>query len=106
MVRDMVTRNSDAENADAENPDALGAEHCDDECQKALRELYIYLDGQLTVERRTTIKAHIEYCSPCMESYTFEAELKQVVALRCQEEVPKALRMKVFEAIQWETRGD
>ena len=101
MVRDMVARNSDAENADA-----LGAEPCDDECQKALRELYIYLDGQLTIERRTTIKAHIEYCSPCMESYTFEAELKQVVALRCQEEVPQALRMKVFEAIQWETRGD
>jgi mycothiol system anti-sigma-R factor len=102
----MVRRDSDAENTEGEYSGARGAEHCDDECQKALRELYTYLDGQLTIERRTTIKAHIEYCSPCMESYTFEAELKQVVALRCQEEVPEALRMKVFEAIQWEIRGD
>ena len=102
----MIAENSDAENSDAVDRDVAGTEHCDDDCQKALRELYIYLDGQLTVERRTTITAHIEYCSPCMESYTFEAELKQVVALRCQEQVPEALRMKVFEAIQWEIRGD
>jgi mycothiol system anti-sigma-R factor len=95
-----------SENTDPENSAADGPEHCDDECQRALRELYTYLDGQLTLERRTTIKAHIEYCSPCMESFSFEAELKQVVALRCQEQVPEALRMKVFEAIQWEIRGD
>ena len=95
MVSELHTPDSNDANDD----------HCDDECQRALRELYTYLDGQLTIERRTTIKAHIEYCSPCMASFTFEAELKQVVARSCQEQVPEALRLKVFEAIQWEIGG-
>ncbi len=80
--------------------DCSGMSH--DECQEALRQLYSYLDGQLTIERRTVIKTHIEYCSPCMESYSFETELRQVVSLRCSDQVPEALRRRIADAIRGE----
>lgn len=69
-------------------------------CEDALRELYQYLDGALTTERRTIISAHIEACSPCLDVFDFEAELRQVIAMRCREEVPETLRIRVLEIIQ------
>ncbi len=51
-------------------------EHLDGYCVDALRELYLYLDGELTVERRVTIEVHLNECSPCMEKYEFEEELR------------------------------
>ena len=72
------------------------------DCEAALRELYVYLDGQLTVERRTTIKAHIDLCSPCFDTFTFETELRQVVSRRCADEVPEALRERIADAIRGE----
>lgn len=73
-----------------------------DECQQALAELYHYLDGQLTLERRTTITAHIDLCSPCLRAFSFETELRQVVAERCTDEVPDALRLRIAEVIRAE----
>lgn len=68
-------------------------------CQDALRELYAYLDGALTTERRVSISAHIDECSQCLEVFDFEAELRQVVAYRCREEVPESLRLRIFQVI-------
>ncbi len=49
---------------------------CDDfdsnECQEALLSIYEYLDGHLEVERRTIIATHIEVCSYCNDTYSFE----------------------------------
>ena len=69
-------------------------------CEDALQELYHYLDGALTVERRTIIRAHLEDCSPCLDVFDFEAELREVIAMRCREEVPEALRARVLELIK------
>jgi mycothiol system anti-sigma-R factor len=69
-------------------------------CEQALRELYSFLDGALTVERRTVISAHIDECSECLDVFGFESELRQVIAMRCREEVPESLRMRILEVIQ------
>lgn len=69
-------------------------------CEDAIRELYTYLDGALTVERRTMISAHIDECSHCLEVFDFEAELKQVIAMRCREEVPESLKVRILEIIE------
>ena len=76
----------------------------DPDCQRALAELYSYLDGELTVERRTIIRSHLDLCSPCGDRYTFESELRQVVSMRCREPVPEALRRRIAEAIRDETQ--
>ena len=33
----------------------------------AIHQLYHYLDGELTDERRTQIAEHLDFCAPCAE---------------------------------------
>ena len=77
---------------------------CDDfdsnECQEALLSIYEDLDGHLEVERRTIIATHIEVCSYCNDTYSFEMHVRKVVSTRCSERVPPALKAKIFDAIQ------
>jgi mycothiol system anti-sigma-R factor len=68
-------------------------------CRDALDTLYVYLDGELTAERRLRIRHHLEDCSPCLGAFDFEAELKAVIAKRCRDQVPDALRKRVARAI-------
>jgi mycothiol system anti-sigma-R factor len=72
------------------------------ECQDALHELYGYLDGELTDDRRAAIHRHLDGCQPCAEPYDFEAELRQVIRRKCQEQVPDSLMAKVREALATE----
>ncbi|MGI8492048.1 MAG: mycothiol system anti-sigma-R factor [Acidimicrobiales bacterium] len=69
------------------------------ECREALDTLYHYLDGELTPQRREAIQRHLDQCSPCLEAFDFEAELKLVIAKRCREQVPDALRARVARAL-------
>lgn len=65
------------------------------ECREALERLYVYLDGELTDDRRDAIRSHLDECSPCLEAFDFEAELKMVVARHCRDTVPEHLRLRV-----------
>jgi mycothiol system anti-sigma-R factor len=73
--------------------------HAQHECRDALHELYGYLDGELTAERRAAIRRHLDDCLPCAEPYDFEAELRDVVRRKCQEQVPDRLMAKVRDAL-------
>lgn len=70
------------------------------DCAESLQELYTFLDGELTIERRQHIRAHLEGCQNCYEAFDFEAELRMVVSTRCREEVPESLRDRVARAIE------
>jgi mycothiol system anti-sigma-R factor len=69
------------------------------QCQDALHELYGYLDGELTEAKRVAIHRHLDQCQPCAEPYDFEAELREVVRRKCQEQVPDSLMAKVRAAL-------
>lgn len=69
------------------------------DCNDALRELYTYLDGELTVERRAHIESHLDGCNPCLEAFDFQAELRMVIAQKCQDEVPPSLLAKIGRVI-------
>ena len=69
------------------------------DCNEALHELYEYLDGELTDERREAIQHHLTDCSPCLEAFDFQAELKIVIAHKCQDEVPDALKARIAGAL-------
>ena len=60
------------------------------ECNETLRELYLYLDGELTDSDRVHIQQHLDDCSPCLEAFDFEAELRLVVRNRCVDQVPES----------------
>jgi mycothiol system anti-sigma-R factor len=72
------------------------------ECDEALHELYGYLDGELTVERRAIITQHLDDCPPCGDFYEFEAELRVVIARKCAERVPESLKQRIAEALSKE----
>ncbi|MGD0882343.1 MAG: mycothiol system anti-sigma-R factor [Acidimicrobiales bacterium] len=71
-------------------------------CDETIEKLYFYLDGELTEQRRIEIARHLDLCGPCVGAYGFEAELRKLVANRCQERVPEALIARVAEALRRE----
>lgn len=73
-----------------------------DDCNQTLREIYQFLDGELTENDRDSIAQHLHDCSPCLEAYDFEAELKAVVRNRCTDQVPESLRTRIAQAIESE----
>ena len=74
------------------------------DCDEAVHELYHYLDGELTEERREKIRVHLDWCGPCGGAAEFEAELRKVIANRCKDRVPETLIRRVAEAIDEESR--
>jgi mycothiol system anti-sigma-R factor len=74
------------------------------DCHEAVHQLYHFLDGQLTEERRSQIAEHLNYCAPCGGAAEFEAELRLVIANRCKDHVPEALIRRIATAIDEESR--
>jgi mycothiol system anti-sigma-R factor len=74
------------------------------DCKETLHRLYIYLDGELTDDRRAEIKRHLDECPPCYEAFDFEADLRMVIAQRCKDRVPDNLRERVQRALVDEER--
>ena len=68
-------------------------------CNDALHELYTFIDGELTTERRAAIEEHLEACPHCFEAFDFEAEIKGYLAEKCRERVPDSLKERIAQAI-------
>ncbi len=70
------------------------------DCSEALAEIYTYLDGELTDQKRALIAGHLERCNPCIEAFDFEAELRMVISTRARnDEVPETLRIRISERL-------
>jgi mycothiol system anti-sigma-R factor len=77
------------------------------DCTEALAEIYTFLDGELTDVKRTLIAAHLERCSPCIEAFDFEAELRTVISTKARsDEVPEMLRIRIAERLTLLARGE
>ena len=73
-----------------------------DDCSEAIHRLYHYLDGELTSDRRLEIERHLDDCSPCLQAFDFEAEVRLMIATKCRDEVPETLRIRIAQAIHHE----
>jgi len=73
-----------------------------EDCNETLKELYGFLDGQLSDDDREHIRHHLDDCSPCLEAFDFEAELRLVIRNRCTDQVPESLRERIARAIEAE----
>jgi mycothiol system anti-sigma-R factor len=69
------------------------------DCEKAIYRVYGYLDGELTVWRRWTIRRHLDKCPPCAHGFDFELELRQVISTKCREDVPPELKRRIAESL-------
>lgn len=75
----------------------------DIDCDRALIELYEFIDGELTIERRERIELHLHGCQHCFASFDFEQELRLVVRSKLQGEIPAALRDRIERLIESES---
>jgi mycothiol system anti-sigma-R factor len=76
------------------------------DCDKAIYRVYGYLDGELTVWRRWTIRRHLGKCPPCAQGFDFEVELRQVISSKCRDEMPPELKQRIAEALGLPTPSD
>ncbi|GIU84772.1 MAG: hypothetical protein KatS3mg008_1547 [Acidimicrobiales bacterium] len=54
-------------------------------CHESIRRVYEYLDGELSDDLRREIEAHLGDCPPCKDAFSFEEQLRYVIASRCKE---------------------
>lgn len=101
-MSENVDEAQDTEKGTSVDPSGLFGASVD--CVEAVHELYYYLDGELTEERREVIRVHLDWCGPCGGAAEFEAELRKVIANRCKDRVPDSLIRRVAEAIDEESR--
>lgn len=72
------------------------------DCERALAEVYTYLDQELTDEMRVQIATHLESCNPCFEAFDFEAELRMVISTKVQSvDVPETLRIRIEQQLTY-----
>ncbi|MEX1217803.1 MAG: mycothiol system anti-sigma-R factor [Acidimicrobiales bacterium] len=70
------------------------------DCERALAEVYTFLDQELTDSLRVEIASHLDSCNPCFEAFDFEAELRMVITTKSQSaEFPETLRIRIQEKL-------
>jgi anti-sigma factor (TIGR02949 family) len=83
---------------------------CDDNqaigCDKALENLYLYLDSELDTVTTERIRSHLDDCNGCFHSFEFETRLKAVVKERLDEDVPDAFVARLRDALARESAGN
>jgi mycothiol system anti-sigma-R factor len=77
------------------------------DCSETIRELDLFLDGELSDAARASIHRHLEQCPGCLEAYDFQAELKQVISAKCQsDEMPPGLLSRIERCFDTDFDGD
>jgi mycothiol system anti-sigma-R factor len=66
------------------------------DCNETLRELEAFLDRELSEHTHVAIRAHLQGCPDCLQTFDFQAELKIVIAQKCSnDEMPPGLMEKI-----------
>ncbi len=68
-------------------------------CREVLAEVYLYLDGEMTDDRRTHVRDHLDECGPCLRQYGLEQAVKSLVARCCCDRAPYGLRDRVLRRL-------
>jgi len=77
------------------------------DCAETIRELDMFLDGELSDQQRDAIRHHLDGCMDCLGAFDFHAELKIVVAEKCHnDEMPPGLMGKIERCFAIDFDGD
>lgn len=73
------------------------------DCEAVMRQLWDYLDGELTTERALQLAAHLSACQRCHPQMAFEQAFLAVLAASRRTVVPSPmLRQRVMATLQAE----
>ncbi len=83
-------------------------EPCDEpDCAATLKELDVFLDDELSDGARSSIAHHLDDCPDCLSAFDFEAELKQVISVKLQnDEMPAGLLARIEKCFSTDFDGD
>jgi mycothiol system anti-sigma-R factor len=56
-------------------------------CTEVIRQVYLYLDGEIDESSRTEVRTHLDECGPCLRQFGIEQEVKALVARCCGSDV-------------------
>jgi mycothiol system anti-sigma-R factor len=75
--------------------------NCDGpDCEKALQNLYLFIDQEIDTASCAEIQSHIDECTTCLGEYDLERVVKSLVSRSCSEVAPDPLREKVLLTIR------
>ena len=70
------------------------------DCDAVMRQLWDYLDGELTEERMAAIRAHLALCARCHPQFEFERTFLDTLArVRREHSNPARVRDRVMAAL-------
>ncbi|AWB91561.1 mycothiol system anti-sigma-R factor [Aeromicrobium chenweiae] len=70
------------------------------DCEKALENLYLFIDHEIDTASCAEIQNHIDECTTCLSEYDLERVVKSLVSRSCSEVAPEPLRDKVLMSIR------
>ena len=72
----------------------------DQSCAEFLERIVCLLDNELESGDVDEVRAHLDECAPCLQSYDLQRTVKALVARSCMEHAPESLRQRVRVQIQ------
>lgn len=84
----------------ADDPSGHGHAASSTDCDEAVAEIYAFLDGELDDTVMIQVEAHLRRCSPCLEAFDFEADLRRVIAARCTEQVAPEIKARFCDLLR------
>ena len=78
------------------------------ECEEILRQVEVYLDGELPAEEAARVEGHLAGCSPCLERQEFVSNLRRILRDKCGrvERLPDAARERIHRAVAREATSE
>ncbi|HTR71948.1 MAG TPA: mycothiol system anti-sigma-R factor [Mycobacteriales bacterium] len=74
---------------------SCGNPHATD-CGEVIRQVYLYLDGEIDDSHRSEVREHLDECGPCLREFGIEKEVKALVARCCGSEIaPDELKHRI-----------
>jgi mycothiol system anti-sigma-R factor len=70
------------------------------DCEKALENLYLFIDEEIDTASSAEIQSHIDECTDCLSEHDLERVVKSLVSRSCSEVAPEPLRDKVLYSIR------
>jgi mycothiol system anti-sigma-R factor len=71
------------------------------DCEHALRQIELYLDGELVGFERVEVERHLGECSPCYGHSEFQRRLKAMLRAKCGcDEVPAELAERIRSMVE------
>jgi anti-sigma factor (TIGR02949 family) len=75
------------------------AAHAAVNCEQALGKLFEFLDAELPEEDADRVRAHLEYCEPCLAEYDVEEHVRALVRRCCTESAPVELHVRIRQSL-------